>query len=554
MSFSSVSVSGSHVAFEFPDGTSLFEDLNFSFGLKTYGLVGTNGVGKTTFIKLIMGSIEPSKGNIYIRGKIAFIPQTIQDLGSSDSNVMRVRDALGFQQILDALEQVRSGNGSQEVLEVIGENWGLVDRIHQVFESLGIHYLSMDSKMNILSGGERVKIYLAGILLQSPEIIILDEPTNNLDLDGRRVLYDFVRSWDKCMIVVSHDRSLLSLVQSIAELSNQGLQIYGGNYSFYQAEREKESLALQQQITTARQEQKKQKEDLKLSLERQQRRMVRGKRKAAKGGIPKILANGLKKRAQSTLAKVKDIQEDRLLMSQIHLKELREMIKEANFIQLDISDSIVPPTKEIFQFKEFNFRFSGSPDFLYLESIDFSLIGPKRVRVAGPNGAGKSTLMKLLTKSVLDEGDGTDGEMKGLIQLKTSRVAYLDQELKILGDGTGSLLDQFSEFTPHLSESERRVRLGRFLFEQERSCKRVSDLSGGERMRAALACVLFAEFPPELLILDEPTNNLDLDTIEQIESALLQFRGAIVVISHDSTFLDRIGAFEEFQIPHRHRP
>jgi ATPase subunit of ABC transporter with duplicated ATPase domains len=198
--------------------------------------------------------------------------------------------------------------------------------------------------------------------------------------------------------------------------------------------------------------------------------------------------------------------------------------------------------------KEFNFKYSDAGDFLFHRPITFQLVGPKRVRVVGRNGAGKSTLMKLWMQFVPSSKNEILGERIGIIQLKTNRVAYLDQNVEVLGDGNCSLLEQFSKLTPHFTETERRIRLGLFIFNLQTTLKRISTLSGGEKMRAALACVLFSEVPPELLILDEPTNNLDIDSVERIESALSNFRGAIVVISHDSKFLETIGAFEELSL------
>ena len=548
---SSISISGSCLAYEFSNGNTLFEGLSFSFNSHIYGLVGPNGVGKSTFLKLLTRELFPSHGNTVVNGTLAVLPQIPYGMGLEEVNRKTVVEILGIQATIAALEQVEAGKISEETLDLINQDWDLADRVRNIFDSLGIGYLTLDCPVHRLSGGELVKVHLAKIILLSPSIVLLDEPTNNLDREGRGALYEFIKTWKKCMIVVSHDRNLLSQVENIVELSNQGLQFYGGNYDFYTREREKESHSLEQKLQTARQEQKKQKRELQNSLERQQRRMEQGQKHAREGGIPKVMAGNLKRKAQSTLTKLKDVQENRLSNVQSEVKALRDQIKERNQIHINIPEVALPLRKEILELREFNFRYPNSEEFLFVEPITYTLVGPKRIQIVGSNGAGKSTLAKLLIQSIKMGADKVLGEIRGTIQLKTDRVSYLDQKSEILGENTQTLLGSFSDLTPHLSETERRTRLKRFLFDQEAISKQIWTLSGGEQMRAALACVLFSETPPELLILDEPTNNLDLDSIERIESALTHFGGAIVVISHDLKFLENIGATERLTLKRR---
>lgn len=547
-----ISLKGSNLSYELLNGVSLFKEINFSFSQRIYGLIGPNGVGKSTLLRLISGEISPTSGAILCNGGLAVLPQIRNRLKESTAD-QSIADILGIKDVINALKQIEAGEAPPEAFDLIGDHWTLEALIERAFHALGIEYLTLTQPAKSLSGGEWIKTHLARILLSSPSIVLLDEPSNHLDEDGRQALYEFIENWKKCMIIVSHDRELLSHVHAIAELSSQGLQFYGGNYDFYRREKQKQDLSLKQQITTAQQEEKKQRADLQRNLERQQKRMSRGKKAANQGGIPKITAGTLQRRAQGTMTRLKGMQESRLLDAQVQTQSLRAKIKDQNLIQIDIPDTTVHLRKEILEIEDFNFRYEGEADFLYSKSLSFQLSGPKRVRVTGPNGAGKSTLISLLLQSITELGEPPLGECKGLIQLKTSRVAYLDQNLSILGHESESLLDHFSRATQHLSPSERRIRLGRFLFNQSHSSKSISDLSGGERMRAALACTLFSEIPPELLILDEPTNNLDIDTIEQIESALSHFKGAILVISHDSEFLTNINALEEWTIPHRFR-
>lgn len=522
-------ISGSHVSFEFPDGKAVLNELNFSFGPQTYGLVGPNGIGKSTFLKLLQGELTPTDGQIRSQGSIAVLPQILTPK-EVQSNLC-IEDLVGTSVPITPQEK-----GKRRY------------HLDELFTRFKISYLETQTPLHQLSGGELVKIHLVKLLLDPPSILFLDEPTNNLDEEGRNALYEFVQSWNECLIIVSHDRKLLSFVQTIIEMSNQGLQIYGGNYPFYLREKTREQESLRRKITHAQQTEKIEKHDLQKSLERLQRKASRGKKKAKEGGMPKLVASGLKRKAQATLARVKDVQENRLIQARLDINRLRAQVKTQNIIQIDLPTTWVPPRKQLLKVENFNFRYSGATRALYENPLCFTLIGPTRVHLKGGNGSGKTTLFKFLLEQIGGSDSLFYGDSEGHAELKTDRVAYLDQNLKLLSLPQNSLLEQFTYFTPHLSESERRIRLGRFLFEQETTQKTVETLSGGEKIRAALACLLYSELPPELIILDEPTNNLDTDSVERIESALSHFEGALLVVSHDEEFLRNIGITEQIQI------
>lgn len=495
---SSPFVSCMGVSYELPNGNTIFENLNFNLNAKIYGLVGANGVGKTTLLKILLSELQPSEGKVVLQGSIASLPQLLKkpDLDP---------ELPGLNPIL----------------------YGL---------NLSPDHLERNS--NQLSGGEIVRLHLAKLLLHPPSILLLDEPTNNLDLEGKEALYSLIKRWRGCLVVVSHDRTLLNHVEHILELSSLGLRIYGGNYDFYSEVLESENQTLSQKITTAKQREKKETEDLRESLERQTRKILQSKRNNEKGGMPKIIANGLARKSQATLGKLKDRQQDRLAQAKTQVQDLRSQQRNQSSITVDLPETRVPATKELLWVIDFNFQYSNLYGCLLSKPVSFSIVGPQRVHIKGRNGAGKTTLLKAIVNPEFEAH--VRGQIHGKVQLKTHRIAFLDQNAEVLGDGTESLLERFTSFTPHLTESERRIRLGRFLFVQEQTQKTIGSLSGGERMRAALACILFSETPPELLILDEPTNNLDLDSIQQIENALSGFQGGLLVISHDEAFLNAI--------------
>ena len=546
MAIESSFISCSELSYEFPDGEVLFQNLNVSFGKGRYGLVGPNGVGKSTLFKLLTGELTPTRGVVQKRGSVAVLTQVDRNLGAERVG-QKVKDLLKISNTLTLLDKVQDGLATADEIERLNSDgsWDLEERVRKFFAEYGISHLDLNRAVVTLSGGEWVKLHLVGLVLDSPSILLLDEPTNHLDQEGREALEEFISRWKGCLVVISHDRHLLQSVDQIAELSNVGLTLYGGNYSFYIEERKREAEALNQKLSTAIQDRKKQKQDLQRSLERQQKRMHRGQRLADEGGIPAILAGGMKRKAQGTMGRMKGIHESRLAEASQKVLQVKAQIKETNLIRIDLPDTVVPQRKEILQIEGFNFKYPGASRFLFSKPIDFILMGPQRVRIHGANGSGKTTLFNFILNRMTPrneiEGENDALAHLGRIHLKTDRVAYLDQKTEILGDGRKTLLDQFAVFTPHLGDSERRIRLGRFKFEQKENLKPIWQLSGGERMRAALACLLFSRKPPELLLLDEPTNNLDVDSLEQVESALSHFGGAILVVSHDLIFLDQIG-------------
>lgn len=487
------------ISFETKPGVFLFKNLAIIFDNEKTGLVGKNGTGKTTLIRLINEELKPSTGVIEKHTRIAYLPQDYQiDLKLSVAQTLKTEK-------------------KYEALAALAR--------------MGLEHIQIDRPMSSLSGGERTRVILASLLVQEADFIILDEPTNNLDQEARQAVYNLIQRWKGGLLVVSHDRTLLNFMDRILELSDKGLKVYGGNYEMYIEQKGLEDEAIQRQLSDAEREAKKVKRQAQATKEKQQKRSSHGKKIAHKLGLPKIILNEMRKHAQQTTGKLKKIHEERITSASEKLKKARGRISPDNRIEVDLSETEIPNSKLVAELKDVSFAYV-KPLF---NKFNLSIHGPERLAINGPNGSGKTTLIKLM----LGELKPTSGE----ITLGVDQFAYLDQNVAIL-DKSKTVLENLKEISG-TEESLARNWLARFLFSADNVFKKVEVLSGGERMKAALACILAGDTPPKLLVLDEPTNNLDLNSIEQIESALLNFQGALIVISHDKSFLKSVGIERE---------
>jgi ATPase subunit of ABC transporter with duplicated ATPase domains len=528
-------LSGVNLGYHLPDGSTLFKSLTFSFGTLRTGLVGANGVGKTTLLEILTRRLAPSSGSLSGVGRVSYLPQKF----ALDASAT-VAEAIKLANSLAAYHRAIDGDASPEDFDLVGDRWDLPERIEQVFAKLGIAHIDLNRAVGSLSGGELTRVRIAGLLLEEPDFLILDEPTNHLDLSAREFVYELVDGWKQGLLVVSHDRRLLALVDQIAEMSAAGLKMYGGNFEFYRQQRDHERAAAEQTLAGAQQRLKDAKQIAQLAKERQQRRQSTAKRNSAiKGGLPSIVVGTLQRAAENSSGKLKGRHEDKVERVRQEVVEARSNLTIENQIVVDLASSQVPVQKRMVELNEVNFQFADAEQPLWPSPINLEIIGPERIWLKGANGAGKSTLIDL----ICGKKQPTVGEVK----LGATRIGLLDQQTSVL-DSSLTVLENLRRVAPLRLEHELRTLLGRFLFIRDDSLKPVSVLSGGERMRAALACLLGADQSPEVLIVDEPTNNLDLPSIEALVSALNRFQGALVVVSHDLAFVEDINVEREIEL------
>lgn len=481
------------VSFEFPNGQVLFQDLRLSLPAGLSALVGPNGAGKTTLARLLTGALRPSEGSVRRNASVTFLPQ-------------------------------REEPPAQTVAEYLLSGYSWSRQGERLLEGIGL-----DSLCSHLSGGQWMRVRLARAL--DDQYLILDEPTNDLDREAREAVHTFLKAREGGALLISHDRELLGLCGQIFELSNQGLQEYGGGWANYEAERKRERASLTQALAEAERKRDAAGRDQHEKQERQEKRNRRGAAIAAKGGIPAIIAGGLKRRAQATTGKVHSATLERAEEAAIAAKKALEGLKIDPVMYAGLMSEPLPNQKLVAEAKDFNIH---RGHWLYKQNLNFSWRGNLRLAIKGGNGSGKSSLIKALL--------GEKMETRGELKVGDLRALYLDQRCAQLEEG--KTVYENIRAASELDESEIRNGLAKFLFAKEAAFRRVEDLSGGERLRAALARAFLRKHKPELLILDEPTNNLDLQNIEFLEGLVSAFCGPLLVISHDEIFLENCGIEE----------
>lgn len=516
-----------------PDQRSLFQNLSLTFsGVKT-GLIGQNGIGKSTLLKLIVNEIQPSSGSIDTEGSYSYCPQILT------TDAKTISDLLGVSRQIQSLERITQGSTDEEDYIILNDQWDIEERTTHQLTTFGLDYLKLEHKVEQLSGGEMTRLMLAKSFLKDPDFLLLDEPTNNLDITSKTFLYRAIQEWKKGLIVISHDRALLNIMEHILELTSLGVTSYGGNYDHYLEQKALISAAREQDILDAKKSLTITKASIQASYEKREQKQSKGRNLFLSGKIDRITANSKKGRSEKTQSKNAKQALHLQNSAEEQLKQAKAKVEFRYEINVSLPKTKVPNGKVILKMEDLHYQFPNQNNPI-ITHFNFNMRGPERVGIVGKNGAGKTTLVKLIL-GLLQPTSGTF--TKGV-----ERVSYLDQYANTLVNDE-TILENFLRISPVFNQQQAHQCLAQFLFRNVAANKKVKDLSGGEKLRALLACVLMAENPPQLLILDEPTNHLDIESIMSIESILREYQGALLAISHDSVFLDNIKVTRLIQAP-----
>ncbi|MFJ3924733.1 ABC-F family ATP-binding cassette domain-containing protein [Streptomyces sp. NPDC090022] len=514
------SIACSALSFDWPDGTPVLDGLQLTVGPGRTGLIGLNGSGKSTLLKLIAGTLTPSDGHIAVAGTVGHLPQDV-----TLDTALRVDDALGIAATRAALHAIEAGAATEENFAAVGDDWDVEERALATLDQLGLGSIGLDRTVGDLSGGESVLLRLAALLLARPDVLLLDEPTNNLDLRARNRLCAAVESWSGVMVVVSHDRELLERVDQIAELREGEVRWYGGNFSAYEELVAAEQEAAERMVRVAEADVQRQKRELADTHVKLARRKRYGQKSQENKRVPPIVAGARKRAAQESAGKLRTAHTEKLVQARERLHEAIESVRDDAEIRIELPTTLVPPGRRVLTLRDVRLAHGATV------RGEWDLRGPERIALVGRNGSGKTTLLRTIA---------------GLIEPRAGEAVthvptrFLPQRLDVL-DERRTVVENVAWFAPEATNNRIRARLAHFLFRGGRADQPAGNLSGGERFRAALAALLLAEPAPQLLMLDEPTNNLDLASVRQLTDALESYQGALVVASHDVPFLESLG-------------
>ena len=505
------------VTCQFATGDTLFGPLNFSLEPSLCALVGRNGSGKTRLLRLLAGLDEPASGHIERFGTHAYVAQQ-HDISPQTT----LAQLLGYEAIFAARKRIDTGEYQPEDLERLDGFWDIGERLSEAFREAQLPAFAPDRLAAELSGGERIRALLCGAFTANADFLLLDEPTNHLDQQGRAWFYARLARYSGGVLVASHDRELLAQVPRILELSPSALHSYGGNYADYQRQRDAEQQAARAALEHAATERKRTRIRMQKEHDDSLRRSAKTLRTVDSLNIAsfeRVKYKGAAKERPGSWRKQHHDQQDALNTA---VNQARERVEEECPVMFTLPGSQLAEGKQVLVLDKLVLPY------VTMSPLNWRMDGPMRVALRGPNGSGKSTLLK----TILGECTPVDGACRVSVN-----VAYLDQHLSQL-DLTQSVISHLNLHNTPLEEGVLRSRLAQLQLGADKVTLPLAELSGGERLKAALACVLWREEATQLLLLDEPTNHLDLASMQAIEAALAGFPGALLVVSHDEHFLE----------------
>lgn len=508
------------------DKEPLFQEINLTVNKgERVALVGNNGSGKSTLLRIIEGSLKPSSGKIVCSSQPYYVPQHF-----GQYNHLTVMQALLIESKIKALNAIIGGDASEDNFTRLDDDWNIEERSLAALSTWGLQHIRLDQPMHTLSGGEKTKVYLSGLQIHSPEIILMDEPTNHLDLSSRKKLYSFIESSNATMLIVSHDRTLLNLLPYTCELERSKITLYGGNYDFYKEQKAMVLNALQNQLSEKEKELRLARKIAREAQERKNKADVRGEKSAIKKGIPRIAMGNFKDQAEKSSVKMKGIHDEKMASIHSSITDIQTSLPDMRSMKIDFNSPDLHIGKILVTAKDINFGYGADP--LWKDPLNLQIRSGDRMLISGNNGTGKTTLIKLILGR-LEPSEGT-------ISRADFKSVYIDQDYSIIQPQLTVIeqLEQYNLFAK--PEHELKMILNRFLFPFGTWDKSCSKLSGGEKMRLVICCLMVSNSTPDVIILDEPTNNLDIQSVNIVTAAIKDYKGTVLLVSHDLYFVKEI--------------
>lgn len=505
-----------------PDGRTLFDGLRQHLPRARIGLLGANGVGKSLLLQVLAGVRPPSRGRVARPGRLNWVPQHLPVQAHST-----VADLAGLGAVQAAWQRVEAGGTDPADFDTLDGRWDALPRLQRALAEAGLPLLSPDDPATPLSGGQRTRVALASAFDAPADWLLLDEPTNHLDTGARNGLQQQIARWPGGLLVASHDRALLDAMDFIAVLDARGMALHRGNHAHYAALQATQQQAAQAALDHAKAERRSAQRQLAAQHDDQQRRTARDARNARTANLPGILLQRRKDAAQASAGRAHEQRADRQATLDAQVRDAAARVQPVASAALALPAATVPAGRRVLALEDLVLPWPDTP----APPLQLQLHGPARLAVCGANGSGKSTLLALLAGRLAPRA----GRCATFVP-----TALLDQHADGL-DPQQTVLAQLAARGCPLTESEQRMRLAQLGLDATRVNVPVGRLSGGERIKAALACALWPATPAQLLLLDEPTNHLDLAAAQAVEQALSQFPGALVVVSHETAFLQALG-------------
>jgi ATPase subunit of ABC transporter with duplicated ATPase domains len=516
-----------NLSFTYSDEFSLFHQLHLNLARTRYGLVGPNAAGKSTLLALIAGQLMPTAGSIFYETRdLQYVPQ-LDGTSCAETTDLRV---------IQTGRRIQTDEASIEDWAFMEERWPLYASMEQKLQEWDLNDLDF-SQNRTWSGGTWQRLRLALALAYEESFLLLDEPSNHLDREGRLTLIESLQKHRGGCVIASHDRELLNTMNLTLALETGRIQVYGGPYDFYRAAYDEQQASFHAAWDQTRQELERARVTAQRIREKQNKKSAQGYRNREKLGLPRI-AYGLRRmQAEQTSARLDAQHEEKIAQLQEQLGEKAQKLIHTAELHFDVKAVRRPGDRPLLALEKVQHRWTDQD--LWHDPLYLQLAAGEHMAILGANGSGKSTLLQM----ILGHVQPTSGQ----IHRRFREAFLLDQNLGFL-PRKKSLLEIWEDPLYGTDAGLRRTIAARLGLKAREAMTPLENLSGGQRLRAALVLLATRIVPPDLILLDEPTNHLDLSALECLVTTLRALPSSLIVVTHDFRFLEDLAVHQRFEL------